>query len=313
VPTKLIRGLYNLPDAGEGCVATIGNFDGVHRGHQALIDRVTERAKAMNLSSVVVTFEPQPAEFFAKPEPAQPRLTRCREKFNALADCGVDKVMILHFDSKMANLSAADFVTRILCEGLNVKYLMVGDDFRFGKSRQGDFEFLKKAGEKYGFQVENISSVILENERISSTRVRNALLKGDHVLANKLLGHPYYMQGRIVHGAQRGRTIGFPTANIYLHRRVLPVQGVYSVRMYLDGKSFAGVANVGIRPTVGGTRSLLEVHLFDFNQEIYGRQVRVEFCEKIRDEKRYESLDLLKVQIQKDAAQAREYFKTTME
>ncbi len=307
--TELIRGLANLTSSHRGCVATIGNFDGVHRGHQALLQQVNEAAKRLNVPSVVVTFEPQPSEYFLQGKPLTPRLTRLREKFHALAHYGADKVLVLRFDAKLSALSAEEFVEKILVRGLGVKHVIVGDDFRFGKARQGDVEFLKKAGERSGFTAERLASVMIDGERVSSTRVRQALTAGDQTLAERLLGRAYTMEGRVVRGDQRGRSIGFPTANIYVQRKMTPVQGVYAVKMQgVTTDSLSGVANVGVRPTVGGTRTLLEVHLFDFNQEIYGQQVVVEFCKKLRDEKRYETLDLLKEQIAIDAKQARDYF-----
>lgn len=306
--TELIRGLYNFSAQNKGCVATIGNFDGVHVGHQALLAMVVEQAKARKVPSVVITFEPQPGEYFASGIPVA-RLTRWREKFHALAQCEVDKVLVLPFNQRVAELTAGQFVLDVLCNGLGVRHLIVGDDFRFGRARQGDFEFLKEAGKQYQFTVENMPSVIIDSERVSSTRVRKALANADHRLVERLLGHPYFMEGRVVYGDKRGRSMGFPTANIYLHRKVAPVQGVYTVRMHgLSKQGLPGVANVGIRPTVGGTRSLLEVHLFDFDQDIYQQQVRVEFCEKLRDERRFDNFDLLKEQIWLDALQAKEYF-----
>jgi riboflavin kinase/FMN adenylyltransferase len=308
VPIELIRGLQNLTPQHQGCVATIGNFDGVHKGHQALLAKVKERAEQLQLPSLVMTFEPHPLEFFA-PEKCAPRLTRWREKFTALADCGIDRVLVVRFNEAFAKLRAEEFAQQILVEKLGVKQVFVGDDFHFGYQREGNFDFLKNEGQRFGFGVESMSTLLLDGERVSSTLVRNALLKADHAKVKKLLGHPYAMMGRVVHGDRRGRILGFPTANIYLHRAVTPVRGVYAVRMHgIAPHSLPGVANVGIRPTVGGTRSLLEVHLFDFNQEIYGRHVSVEFCEKLREEKRFESLDLLKEQIWKDAEQAQKYF-----
>jgi riboflavin kinase/FMN adenylyltransferase len=309
VATQLIRGLYNLSQQYHGCVATIGNFDGVHLGHQALLANVKARARALNVPAVVITFEPQPGEFFADGKSSIPRLMRWREKFHALAECDMDAVLVLCFDKSLAALNAEHFVKQILCDGLGVQHVIVGDDFRFGQGRQGDFAFLQQAGQQYGFTVENMASVIIEGERVSSTRVRKALQQNDAGLVKKLLGRPYCMEGRVVYGDKRGRTIGFPTANIYLHRDVTPVSGVYSVLMHgIGAEGLPGVANVGTRPTVDGVRTLLEVHLFDFNQEIYKRHVTVEFCEKLRDEKRFDSFDLLKEQIGLDAARAREYF-----
>lgn len=306
--TELIRGLYNIKPQHRGCVVTIGNFDGVHIGHQALLEKVKKRAKEMSAHSLVLTFEPLPKEFFGR-DKLVPRLTRWREKYYAFSQCKVNQVLLLHFNQALAALSAEDFVKEILYKKLAVKHIIIGDDFRFGKARQGDFEFLRAAGQQYGFTVEDMQSVLLGDVRVSSTSVREALALADHSLAEKLLGRPYTMQGCVVHGHQRGRIIGFPTANIYLHRALSAVEGVYAVRMHGKGiNGLPGVANVGRRPTVGGTRSLLEVHLFDFNREIYGQHVHVEFCKKLRDERRFENLDLLKEQIFKDAAEAREFF-----
>ncbi|HLB57832.1 MAG TPA: bifunctional riboflavin kinase/FAD synthetase [Gammaproteobacteria bacterium] len=306
--TKLVRGLNNILSQKTGCVITMGNFDGVHRGHHVLLARVKAVAKTLHLPSIVMTFEPQPLEFFS-PKKAVARLTRCREKFCLLADCGIDSVLVVHFNAVFAALSAEEFIKKILCEQLGVKYIIVGDDFRFGRARKGDVEFLKKAGERYHFTVETLSTVALDGEKISSTRIRQALAEGNHPLAEKLLGRPYSMMGRVVYGNQLGRVLGFPTANIYLHRVVTPVQGIYAVRVYgLEDHALTGVANLGTRPTIGGTRILLEVHLFHFDRVIYGKYVTVEFCKKLREEKRFDNLDLLKEQIGKDADEARDYF-----
>jgi riboflavin kinase/FMN adenylyltransferase len=287
---------------------TIGNFDGVHKGHQALLKLLKAKAQDLYVPTVVITFEPQTSEYFTQGK-AVPRLTRWREKFNALAGQQVDAVLVLRFNAKLAALSADEFIDQVLVQGLGVKHIMVGDDFKFGKARQGDFAFLEKAGVKKGFTVAAMESVVLDNERISSTRVRKALENADNALATKLLGRPYTMEGRVMHGDKLGREIGFPTANIFLHRKAAPVAGVYVVRMHgLQSKPLPGVANIGTRPTVNGTRSLLEVHLFDFNQDIYHQQVSVEFCEKLRDEERYDSIELLTEQIKLDALAARQYF-----
>lgn len=305
--TQLIRGLYNVKPIA-GCVLTIGNFDGVHYGHQQLLKKITEKAHELKLQSLVMTFEPLPKEFFGFKK-VVPRLTKFREKFSAISECHIDKVLVVHFDQAFSEIMAEDFIEKILHKKLHAKHIIIGDDFRFGKGREGDFFFLQKMGEKLGFTVESMPTVMLENQRVSSTFVREALGKADHSLAEKLLARPYMMQGRVVHGDKRGRLIGFPTANIYLHRTVTPVSGVYAVKMHgIDKMPRQGVANVGIRPTVSGTRSLLEVHLFDFNREIYGKHVTVEFCKKIRDEKKFENLDLLKEQIWKDAAEASAFF-----
>ncbi len=306
--TQLIRGLYNLSPQYQGCVATIGTFDGVHLGHQALLAKVVETAKTLRVPSLVITFEPQPVEFFA-PEKAAPRLTRWREKFFLLAKSTVDGVLVLRFNAKLANLTADDFVKIVLHEHLKVRHVIVGDDFHYGRERSGNFISLNQAALQLGFTVENTHTIMLAGERISSTRVRKALTQADQALAERLLGRPYFMMGRVAHGNKLGRVLGFPTANIYLHRAVSPVQGIYIVRMHGIGKKpLPGVANLGIRPTVGGTRTLLEVHLFNFDQNIYGHSVCVEFCKKLRDEERYDNLELLKEQIGKDAEQAKKYF-----
>jgi riboflavin kinase/FMN adenylyltransferase len=306
--TKLIRGLYNIPLQAKGGIITIGNFDGVHKGHQALIEKVKFEATQQNKPSIVITFEPQPLEFFA-PEKKIARLTRWREKYSALVATGIDYVLVLRFDRGFSKWTAQEFIQKVLVEGLEAQRIIVGDDFRFGQGREGDFYFLQKSGQNSGFAVESMSSIIDKDERISSTRIRHLLAANNHAAAQELLGHPYHMMGRVVHGNKLGRQLGFPTANIFLHRAVTPVSGIYIVRMHgIDKKPLPGVANVGTRPAVGGTRSLLEVYLFNFDRDIYGRHVQIEFCEKIRDEAHFANLDLLKEAIGKDAAIARRYF-----
>jgi len=305
---RLIRGLHNIRPDDRGCAATIGNFDGVHLGHQAVLGQVAERAGELGLPSTVITFEPQPQEYFATGE-APPRLTRLREKVSALRRYGVERVLVLPFGPKLAALGAAEFVQQVLVDGLRVRYLVVGDDFRFGRGREGDFEFLRRAGERHGFQVVHMHTFEIDGARVSSTRVREALAVGDLAGAERLLGRPYRMQGRVAHGDKRGRTIGFPTANLFLHRRRSPLSGVFAVEMFgLEQEPVAGVANVGTRPTVDGTRALLEVHLFDFDQDIYGRHVAVEFAHKLRDEMRFDSFEALKEQIGNDVREARNWF-----
>lgn len=307
--TRLIRSLYNITPSAQGGVVTIGNFDGVHIGHQKLIAKVIEKSKALQVPSTVITFEPHPFEFFAKDKLTIPRITRLREKFQLFADCGIDNVLILPFNQELAQLSPSDFATKILHSRLQATYVMVGDDFRFGHKRQGDIELLQALSSQLGFAVEAVPAVIIDGERVSSTRVRKALAEGDHRIVKRLLGRPYSMLGRVRRGDQRGRLFGFPTANIYLHRKLTPVRGVYTVYMHdVTEHPWPGVANIGVRPTVDGTRTILEVHLLNFNQEIYGHYVSVEFCEKLRDEVRYPNVDLLKEQIAKDVVAARNYF-----
>ena len=309
MPTKLIRSLHNVRPEQHGGVVTIGNFDGVHKGHQTLIANVVAQARALKVPSFLITFEPHPFEFFAKENLTIPRITRLREKFCALAACGIDNVLILPFNQELANISASDFVTDVLYQFLRPVQILIGDDFRFGYQRQGDLTLLQEMGQQLEFSAAAISSITLEGERISSTWVRKALMEGNLSLANTLLGHPYSMMGRVRHGDRLGRQLGFPTANIFLHRRLTPVLGVYAVLVHgIGDKPLRGAANIGTRPTVDGTRTLLEVHLLDFNQDIYGRYVQVEFCKKLRDEERYANLDLLKNQIAKDVEETRNYF-----
>lgn len=305
---KIIRGFYNLSSSPAGCVATIGNFDGVHLGHQAVLTQLAMKGDTLALPAIVITFEPQANEFFA-PDKAPARLSRFREKVESLRSYSIQQLCVLRFDKKLAQMTADDFIQKLIVDGLNIKYLVVGDDFKFGKDRQGDFAMLQKAGVEYCFQVVNMHTFSIENSRVSSTRIRQALKAGDLMQAEKLLGRPYRMSGRVAHGDKRGRTMGFPTANIHLHRRKVPLNGVYAVQLFgVEGEPIKGVANVGIRPTVGADKALLEVHLFDFERDIYGEHVQVHFLHKIRDEQKFVDLDALIKQIKLDSEQAKEYF-----
>ena len=304
---QLIRGLHNLSPSPDGCALTIGNFDGVHLGHQQIISTLVSKARELDLPACLMSFEPLPQEYFREDAPA--RLSRLREKWCALQGTELDQFLCIKFDHHLAELSADDFIRRILVEKLNIKFLLVGDDFRFGKNRSGDFALLKQAGEKYGFTVEDSPSHCLNGERISSTRIRQALIDNQFALAAEMLGRPYSICGKVAHGDKRGRTIGFPTANIRLLRHATPLSGVYAVEL-IDEKQqcHKGVANIGKRPTVDGHHLQLEVHLFDFNQDIYGQQVCVEFRLKIRDEQRFESFEALHQQIIHDSEQAKAFF-----
>ena len=305
---QVIRGIYNLKPEHQGCVATIGNFDGVHLGHQAVLGQLAEKAGELALPVAVITFEPQPQEYF-RPDESPPRLTRLREKIQALRRYAVDRVLVLRFDEKFSQQSADEFIQKLLVNGLGVKYLVIGDDFRFGKDRAGDFAMLKEAGKRQGFEVVNMHTFMLDGERVSSTRVRAALGNGNLNEAEKLLGRIYRMSGRVAHGDKRGRTIGFPTANIYLHRKAIPLRGVFVIQLYgVEGEPVPGVANLGTRPTVDGMRTLLEVHLFDFDRDIYGCHVHVDFLHKLRDERRFDSFEKLKKQILLDVEQAHDFF-----
>ncbi|MFL6614446.1 MAG: bifunctional riboflavin kinase/FAD synthetase [Pantoea agglomerans] len=305
---KFIRGIHNLNEQHRGCVLTIGNFDGVHRGHQALMSRLCEEGRKRNLPMVVMVFEPQPLELFAG-DKAPARLTRLREKLRYMAEAGVDKVLCVRFDRRFAALSAQRFISDLLVEKLDVKYLAVGDDFRFGAGRQGDFLLLQKAGAEYGFEVVSTETFCDGGKRISSTAVRQALAVDDLALAQSLLGHPFTISGRVVHGDALGRTLGFPTANLPLRRSVSPVKGVYAVEVRgLTPEPLPGVANIGTRPTVKGLRQQLEVHLLDINMDLYGRHIDVVLKQKIRNEQRFASLEALKEQIANDVVTARQFF-----
>ncbi|MDD1017008.1 bifunctional riboflavin kinase/FAD synthetase [Pseudomonas rubra] len=305
---QLVRGLHNLRPQHRGCVATIGNFDGVHRGHQAILARLRERADELGVPSCVVIFEPQPREYFA-PDTAPARLARLRDKVALLAAAGVERVLCLAFNQRLSKLSAAEFVDTILVDGLGVQHLEVGDDFRFGCDRVGDFEFLQQAGLSQGFTVEAAQTVELDGLRVSSTQVRDALANADFALAERLLGRPFRICGRVLHGQKLARQLGTPTANIQLKRHRVPLTGVYLVSVELDGNNWPGVANIGVRPTVSGDgKAHLEVHLLDFAGDLYGRRLTVEFHHKLREEQRFASLEALKSAIDADIAAARAHW-----
>lgn len=303
---RLIRGQHNLREEFKGCAATIGNFDGVHLGHQSVFKSLIQRAQALSVPSVVITFEPQPMEYF-QPAKSPARLTRLREKLEAIKLAGVDRVLLLEFNRHLASMEAEDFIETILVERLGVRHLYVGDDFRFGKDRRGDFSMLVAAADQHGFDIESMDTISHEECRISSTRIRQLLAEGELESAAACLGRPYHICGRVAHGDERGRTIGFPTLNVDLHRRVAPLHGVYAVKVRGLGDLRKGVANIGNRPTVeGDDRYLLEVHVFDFDQQVYGEQVRVEFVEQIRPEKKFDSFEMLRQQILLDAEKAKQ-------
>ncbi len=304
---RLIRGLTHLKPLLDGCVLTVGNFDGVHTGHKKVIEKLAAKGKSLGLPVVVMMFEPQPLEFFLA-DNAPSRLTRLREKVIQFKSLAVDKLVIIKFNQATANYNAENFITDYLVDKLNVKHLVIGDDFHFGKARRGNFAMLTEKGLEYGFNVESTDSFFVNQHRVSSTLIRDALGQGELVKAKMMLGRDYSVCGRVAHGNKRGRTIGFPTANILMFRRNTPITGVYAVTMTgIDDREIQGIANVGTRPTVdGGKRVILETHLFDFNQEIYGQYVEVFFKKKIRDEVRFKSLNELQVQIKKDIIVAKQ-------
>ena len=286
------------------CALTIGNFDGVHRGHRALIDRVMAKARELDLTSCVLTFEPHPREFFS-PQAAPARVTRLRDKLELMAAAGLQRVHVARFDARFAALPADRFVQDVLVRGLGTRWLLVGRDFRFGARRAGDYAALEAAAARHGFEVESMPDVQFEGTRVSSSAVRAALQAGDLAAAERLLGHAYTISGRVAHGAKLGRSLGFPTANIVL-RRAAPLTGIFVVEVDRFGR---GVASLGRRPTVNPVPvPLLEVHLFDHHGDLYGEHLRVHFLKKLRDERKYDGLDALKAAIARDAHEARAYF-----
>lgn len=304
---RVLRG-YSTP-VPTSTVLTIGNFDGVHLGHVALLERLVQSAKRLNLSPAVLTFEPHPREFFA-PGSAPARLTILREKLELLAASGVETTMICRFNAPFAALSAEEFIDQVLLRGLKARHLIIGDDFCFGQGRRGNFALLEDVGRRSGFSVEAMGTVVVDGERVSSSAVREALTLGDMARAARLLGRPYIIDGRVVHGDKLGRKLGFNTANIHIRHNPVPMTGVFAVEVDgLGEHPLPGVANLGVRPTVGGTRPLLEVHLFDFNRVIYGAHLTVRFLLKLRAERKFPDFDALKAQIARDAEAARDYFK----
>ena len=292
--------------ADSGCVLTVGNYDGVHLGHQHIIRVLRKRAAELRCASEVLVFEPSSKEFI-DPAGAPPRLTRWREKYLALAALGVDRLVTLRFDDGMRAMSPQCFVEQLLVADLNVRHVVVGDDFRYGAKAEGTIHSLRAAGELHGFGVEQVDAFIIDGVRVSSTAVRERLEQGDCPGAARLLGRRYRMIGRVAHGARLGRTLGFPTANLRLMRRKSPLWGILAVRVHgIDVQPLNGVASLGTRPTVNGVEPLLEVHVFDFQGDLYGRAIEVEFIAKLRDELTFDSVDLMQVQMKGDAAQARD-------
>lgn len=307
---KVFRGLPNA-ESQAPCALTIGNFDGVHRGHQSLLARARAAADARGLPLCVMTFEPHPREFFT-PDRAPTRITLLRDKLEALRLNGVDRVVVEHFNAHFAAQTPDEFVRHVIVEGLHAKWVLVGDDFCYGARRAGDFSTLQQAAAQYGFEVEQMGVISEGGIRISSSAVREALAKGDLEHARRLLGHGYAISGHVVHGKKLGRQLGFPTLNLRISHKRPAIAGIFVVQVHgLEGEPLPGVASIGVRPTVEDAgRVLLEVHLFDFNADIYGRLIRVEFMKKLRDEARYDSLEALQAAIAQDCADARAFFQT---
>jgi len=305
---RVFHGLPRLADR-RACALSIGNFDGVHRGHRALLQRAVEVARQNDLVAAVMTFEPHPREFFA-PDQAPARIANLRDKIEGLRLVGIERVFVQHFNRDFASLSPEQFIERILVDGCRARWVLVGDDFRFGARRAGDVALLRSFGELGGFTVEQIPPVLLADERVSSSRIRAALSAGDLALAGELLGHAYTISGRVLHGSKLGRQLGFPTLNLRVAHRRPALHGIYAVRVHgIGSAALPGVASVGLRPTVDDSgRWLLEVHLFDFSDEVYGKLIKVQFVQKLRDEERFDSIQELTAAIRRDADLARAIF-----
>ena len=305
---ELIRTIKGSSLKHQDCVATIGNFDGVHLGHQSVIKQLINYATEKHLPSVVMTFEPLPMEYFS-PLTAPARLTEFREKLELLSRLGVDKVMCLRFNQSLASLSGKSFIKDILVEGLQVSSLIVGDDFRFGNNREGNIELLKELGPENGFELIPAETYQYNGLRVSSSLIRGHLAIGDFDLVRQLLGRAYHIDGRVIHGDKRGRTLGYPTANLACRRVNYPLSGIFAVRVHgLNNRTYEGVANIGTRPVFDGERLLLETYIFDFDQDIYGKRISVEFLKKLRDEQDFHTVEALCEQMEKDVKKAKDYF-----
>jgi riboflavin kinase / FMN adenylyltransferase len=304
-----MRVSHGLFPVGVPHAVTIGNFDGLHRGHQAMLSRLKEKASQLGLQSCVLTFEPHPREFFS-PANAPARLSSLREKADLIRTTGIDRLHVCRFNQQFSFMSPHAFIQHVLVETLQAKWVLVGDDFRFGAKRAGDFALLEKTGQQLGYAAEFLPTVHVNGDRSSSTAVREALAAGDMTAAAELLGRPYSMSGHVMHGNKLGRRIGFPTANIQLQHNRPPLSGIFAVEIYgLNGSPLKGVASLGTRPTVHENgRPTLEVFIFDFKEELYGRRLRVDFLKKLRDEEKYPDLDALIAQINRDVDNARSFF-----
>ncbi len=301
---QLVRGIHNIRAKDHGCVLTIGNFDGVHLGHQRVIQALVNKARTLNCVPAVLVFEPQPQELFS-PDTAPARLCRLRDKYGLLEKLGVERLICVNFTRKFANQSAEQFIEHLLVEKLGIKHLIVGDDFHFGKNRTGNFAMLSEAGKVFNFGVTDTASYKLSDCRISSTEIRKALEQDNLSEASSMLGREYSIVGKVFHGDKRGRQLGFPTANVLLKRRVSPLSGVFAVKVNTSLGQFSGVANIGARPTVAGLRQQLEVHIFDFDAELYGQCIEVIIKKKIRNIMKFDTLAALTEQIAADSEQAK--------
>ncbi len=306
---ELIRGLHSFRPRHRGCVATIGAFDGVHLGHQAVLRQLQDKATALGLATTVVVFEPLPREYFS-PHDAPARLMSFREKFNALAELGIDRLLRIRFDPALTQLGPREFAKMVFIDGLGARCIVVGDDMRFGRDRSGDVNLLRQIGRDAGFEVVDTDTHEIDGERVSSTRLREVLGQADFGMAERLLGRPYSISGRVVYGNQLGRELGTPTANLQLHRLRSPLRGVFAVEVFgIAGEPVAAVANVGTRPTVDNLpRAILETHLLDWSGNLYHRKLKVVFRKKLREEIKFDGLDALKAQIARDIEATRTFF-----
>ncbi|HTT08661.1 MAG TPA: bifunctional riboflavin kinase/FAD synthetase [Gammaproteobacteria bacterium] len=307
---RVIRGLRGPRAPAAECVATIGNFDGLHRGHQAVLTQLGAMARRLRTLATAVIFEPQPREYF-QGGTAPARLCRLREKLSLLGEHGVDQTLALRFDAALAGLSAEDFAGD-LARRLKLRGVVIGDDFRFGKNRAGDYPLLRAVGERNGFAVEAAATFMLDGVRVSSSRVRDALTAGDMEQARRWLGRYYSMEGRVMHGEKRGRTLGFPTVNVDLHRHAAPVSGIFAARVHgLKARALKAMAYVGTRPAVGGAHTVMEAHVFGYDEDCYGRHLRIEFVRKLREDMALPSLQALQAQMERDAEEARRVLAAT--
>ena len=314
---ELIRGIHNIrphhsesDDGRVGTVLTIGAFDGLHKGHQVVLEHLCESARNQTLPSLVVTLEPLPREYFS-PLDAPPRLMSIREKYEGLANLGINRLLVITFNDNLRNMQPIDFIKKVFVDGLRVKHIIVGDDFRFGKDGVGNFELLVSLGKKYNFTVENTATIEQKEQRVSSTRIRKFLENADFFSAKNMLGKSYSISGKVIYGDQLGREIGVPTANLELHRLRTALSGVYAVNVKIDNSNewLQGIANVGCRPTINDSiKAILEVHILNFDKNIYGKRITVRFLKKIRDEIKFESIEILKSQIFKDLDIVKIYF-----
>ncbi len=306
---EFIRGQHNIVDRHRGCVASVGNYDGIHPGHRQVIQSLVEKSRAYGLPSVIVSFEPHPLEFFVG-DKAPPRLMSVREKITVLRDLNVDRMCCLRFNHQLANTEAEDFVQELLIKKLGVRCILVGDDFRFGRNRRGDFDMLRSIGISHGMHVEKTESFLVEGLRVSSSSIRAFLSAGDLPKANRLLGRPYSISGKIVRGDGNAANWGFATANIRTRIRKPALQGVFVAQAQLhDHRLWPAVSSFGIRPTIGGTTPVLEAHLLDFEGDLYGQQIQLQFLCKLRAEITFASVEAMCAQIQLDIAAARQYFR----